>query len=118
MSDQTPVLVFDGQCPICRGTVNLLRQWQRQDGLRYAPALTAEGRELLARHGLEAETLSAVVLIDGDRMWQASDAIWRAATRLRWPYKVLMHIRWFPRGLREAVYGIIAGARPRDAGSV
>ncbi|MBD3222988.1 DUF393 domain-containing protein [bacterium] len=109
-----PVLIYDGQCPFCRGTVSLLQAWERPGSLRYAPALSDEGRALLARHGLEAETLGAVVLIDGEDLWQASDAVWRAASRLRWPYKALMHVRWMPRALREWAYGLIARMRPRD----
>lgn len=114
-ADEPPVLIYDGQCPFCRGTVNLLQSWDKPGALLYAPALSDEGRTLLARHGLEAETLGAVVLVDGKQMWQASDAVWRAASRLRWPYKALMHIRWMPRALRETAYGIIARLRPRDS---
>lgn len=109
--DGAPVLVFDGQCPLCRGTVRLLRRWRREGALRFAPALSPPGRALLGAHGLDPERLSAVVLVDGGRMWQGSDAVWRAATRLRWPYRALAQVRWCPRGLREWVYGMVARRR-------
>lgn len=112
-NDDAPVLVFDGRCPLCRGTVRLLRGWRREGALRFAPALSPPGRSLLAGHGLDPERLSAVVLVDGGHMWQGSDAVWRAATRLRWPYRALAQIRWFPRGVREAVYGMVARGRRR-----
>lgn len=113
MTPTTPVLVFDGQCPLCRGTVRLLRQWMRPGALRFAPALSPPGRALLERIGIDPETLSAVVLVQGDAHWRASDAVWRAASRLRWPYRALAQIRWFPRFLREWVYDLIARHRPR-----
>ncbi len=113
MSGAAPIIIYDGRCPLCRGAVRLLRGWRREGALRFAPALSPPGRTLLDHHGLDPETLSAVVLVDGDHHWLGSDAIWRAATRLRWPYRALAQIRWFPRGLREAVYGLIARHRPR-----
>ena len=113
MSDRAPLLIYDGECPFCRGTVQLLKSWQRPGALRYAPALSEEGRAALTSHGLHPERLSAVVLVDGDRRWLASDAVWRAARQLRWPYRALAQIRWCPRSLREWVYGFIARHRPR-----
>lgn len=113
MSGDAPILVFDGRCPLCRGTVRRLRAWRRERALRFAPALSPPGRALLAGHGLDPERLSAVVLVDGAQAWLGSDAVWRAATRLRWPYRALAQIRWFPRPWREAVYGLIARHRPQ-----
>ena len=62
---------------------------------------------------LHAERLHAVLLVAGREHWLGTDAIWRAATRLRWPWRALTHLRWFPRWLREAVYRFIADRRPR-----
>jgi predicted DCC family thiol-disulfide oxidoreductase YuxK len=108
------VLVFDGRCPLCRGTVRLLRGWVRPGALRFAPALSPPGRELCRQHGIEPERLHAVLLVVGRESWLGSDAVWRAATRLRWPWRALAQIRWFPRSLREWVYGFIARHRPRN----
>jgi predicted DCC family thiol-disulfide oxidoreductase YuxK len=108
------ILVFDGRCPFCRATVRLLRAWARPGALRFAPALSAPGRTLCARHGLDPERLHAVLLIVGDEHWLGSDAVWRAATRLRWPWRALAQIRWLPRPLRERAYRFIADRRPRE----
>jgi predicted DCC family thiol-disulfide oxidoreductase YuxK len=107
------VIVFDGRCPLCRGAVRLLRDWARPGALRFAPALSGPGRALCRAHGLDPERLQAVLLVAGREHWLGSDAIWRAATRLRWPWRALAQIRWFPRSLRERVYGLIARRRPR-----
>jgi predicted DCC family thiol-disulfide oxidoreductase YuxK len=107
------VLVFDGRCPLCRGTVRLLRGRERPGALRYAPALSAPGRKLCAERGIDPERLNAVLLVAGAEHWLGSDAVWRAAARLRWPWRALAQLRWFPRGLRERVYYFIAARRPR-----
>jgi predicted DCC family thiol-disulfide oxidoreductase YuxK len=108
-----PTLVYDGRCPLCQGTVTLLRRWRRPRALDLVPAETPAGRLLLEPRGLTPEDLASVVLIQDREVWQGSDAVWRAATRLRWPYRALAQIRWCPRFLREAVYGLIARNRPR-----
>jgi predicted DCC family thiol-disulfide oxidoreductase YuxK len=108
------IVVFDGRCPLCRGSVRFMRRWARPGALRFATALSPPGRELCARHGLDPERLHAVLLSVGDEHWLGSDAVWRAADRLRWPWRALTHLRWFPRSLREAVYRFIADRRPRQ----
>ena len=113
MPPSTPTIIYDGHCPLCQGTVKLLRQWRRDGELGLVPAETPDGRHLLAGCGLAAENLAGVVLVQNEQWWQGSDAVWRAATRLRWPWRALAQIRWFPRFLREAVYGLIAGNRHR-----
>lgn len=107
------VLVFDGRCPLCRGTVRLMRGWARPGALRFAPALSPPGRMLCREHGIDPEKLNAVLLVAGREHWLGSDAAWRAATQLRWPWRALEHVRWFPRSLRERVYRFIADRRPR-----
>jgi predicted DCC family thiol-disulfide oxidoreductase YuxK len=107
------ILVFDGRCPLCRATVRFLRKRARPGQLRFAPALSAPGRQLCTAQGLDPAALHAVLLITHDGAWLASDAVWRAATRLRWPWRLLAMVRRCPRSWREAVYAWIARRRPR-----
>ncbi len=106
------VIVFDGQCPLCRAAVRFLRRRARPRRLRFAPAMSAPGRQLCAQQGLAADALHAVLLVEADgRAWLASDAVWRAARRLRGPWRLLAAVRWCPRPWREAVYRSIARRR-------
>ncbi len=107
------VVVFDGRCPLCRGTVGLLRGWTRPGALRFAPARSQAGRKLCLSRSIDPEQLSAVLLVTDSAYYQGSDAVWRAAARLRWPWRVLEHIRWCPQVVREFVYGLVARHRPR-----
>lgn len=108
-----PVLVFDGRCPLCRATVRFLRARIRPGSLRFAPALSPAGRKLCADQGLDPAALHAVLLVAPDGAWLASDAVWRAGSHLRWPWRLLVVVRWCPRPWREAVYAWIARRRPR-----
>ena len=87
--------------------------------LRLDPSLAAlaQVERLLTERGVAppapGSAPSSVILIDGDRVLQRSDAALRAASYLRWPYRALTVLRLVPRPLRDLVYNFIARNRYR-----
>ena len=52
-------------------------------------------------------------LLEGDRLWDRSDAALRIARRLRAPWNLAYALTLFPRPLRDLVYRLIARNRHR-----
>jgi predicted DCC family thiol-disulfide oxidoreductase YuxK len=107
-----PIVLFDGVCNLCEGTVRFAIERDPAARFRFAPLQSSLGRALLAHHGLDPDALDAVVLVDGDGAHERSTAALRIAAGLRAPWRWLAPILlWIPRALRDAVYGGVARHR-------
>ena len=109
-----PTMIFDGECVLCSGTVQLVLRHERAPVLQFTTTQSAAGRLLAARHGIAADDLDLTfVLIDGDAALVRSDAALRVAAHLRAPWRWLGILRLVPRGLRDAAYCAVARRRYR-----
>ena len=118
MTDATfprPILLFDGTCGLCDGTVKWLLRHDRDGRLHYAPLQSPVGQAALRAVGLEGD-LSSVVLIDDAGAHQRSDAVWRVSRLLPWPWRAGAALRLVPRFVREPAYKLVAGNRYRVFG--
>jgi predicted DCC family thiol-disulfide oxidoreductase YuxK len=71
-------VVYDGECGVCRRSVELLRSWDREDRLRMVPF---QGPGVMARYPQieESEFRAAVQVIAPDgRHWSGADAVEQA----------------------------------------
>lgn len=113
MGETSPIVLFDGVCNLCSGSVQFLLKRDPEGRFRFAPLQSDVGRSLLAEHGLAVDRLSSVVLIEDGRAWQESAAALRIARHLPGPWKLLRFFAIFPRPLRDLVYRWIARNRYR-----
>ncbi len=144
MSDpsQNPVLLFDGPCNLCQGSVKFVLPRDRKGIIRYASLQSSAARELLRRsstnHGtgpgmgseLGSETSSgteqsngsetssgteqsSVILIDGKGIHRRSTAALRVLRHMGLPWSLLYAFIVVPAPLRDAVYDFIARNRYR-----
>jgi predicted DCC family thiol-disulfide oxidoreductase YuxK len=111
--EKHPVLLFDGVCNLCQGTVRFLLERDRDARLRFAPLQSAFGRALLADFALDPDVLDNVVLVDPDGAHARSEAMLRCARLLGAPWSWSALLRVIPRPLRDAVYDFIARHRYR-----
>lgn len=71
---ETPALIYDGECGLCRRAVALVRRWDRERRLRYIPF---QDEEATREFGLALPALAAamhLVLPDG-RVFAGADAV-------------------------------------------
>lgn len=113
MGETAPIVLFDGVCNLCSGSVQFLLKRDPEGRFRFASLQSDAGRRLMAEHGLDVEALNSVVLIEGGRAWQESSAALRIARHLPGAWKLLRVFAAVPRPLRDAVYRWIARNRYR-----
>lgn len=110
---QFPIVLFDGVCNLCNGSVQFIIKRDPKKQFRFASLQSPAGQALLDRFGLEAAKLDSVVLVEGDRCHVKSSAALQIAGRLGGGWPLLAGLRVIPRFLRDAVYDMIARRRYR-----
>lgn len=114
--DEGPILLFDGVCNLCTGVVQFLIPRDPEGKLRYGSLQSDAGQHLLERFGLPTDSLDTFVLVEGERCYTRSTAALRVAKHLGRPYSWLYPLRYVPRPVRDAVYGLVARYRYRVFG--
>ena len=103
-STDGPVLLFDGACNLCNGTVQFLLRTDRRAVLRFAPLQSETGIRLLQEAGYQGPPLDSVVLIANGRLFAHSDAVLETARLLGFPWSLAYGFKGVPRVLRDAIY--------------
>jgi predicted DCC family thiol-disulfide oxidoreductase YuxK len=108
----TPLIVlFDGTCGMCDAAVNFILKHDTAKRFRFAAQQSRPGLDLLAQHGLGAEEMDSVVLIDGSHAYLRSSAVLRIASELPEPWAMAGLLAFLPASWRDAAYDFVARHR-------
>ncbi|WP_409708730.1 thiol-disulfide oxidoreductase DCC family protein [Limnobacter sp.] len=107
------VVIFDGVCHLCNGSVQFILKHESGPALMFAPLQSSTGARLLRELGFDPKDVTTFVLIDRDEVFVRSSAAIRLATYLRWPWCLLRYCVVVPRPIRDWVYNTIARNRYR-----
>lgn len=115
MDDPNAIILFDGTCNLCNGTVRFVVRRDKAGRFRFGPLQGEAARRLCAAHGVaipEGDP-DSVVVIAGGRALERSDAALAIAARLPFPWRLLGVFRVLPRAVRDWAYRIVARNRYR-----
>lgn len=106
-----PILLFDGVCNLCSGSVRFVIGRDPGARFRFAPLQSDVADDVLAPYDVDADDRSTVVLVQDGEVFRKSDAALRVARHLEGPTSFLWHARYVPRIVRDAVYDLVAATR-------
>ncbi len=109
--DPRPLVFFDGDCGLCDRFVRFLVARDRRERLHFAPLQGDAARHLIPPE--TAESTDSVILLDEDGLHVRSEAALRAIAQLGGVWRLGGALRAVPRGLRDAVYDLVARNRYR-----
>ncbi len=110
------IVVFDSQCLLCNGWVHFLLRHDRKGTFKFAAIQGVAGQQLLSQQGLKVNGLQTLLLVDGQRTWQHTAAIFRVLHALGWPWR-LAWLAWLvPSVIRDPLYRLVARNRYRVFG--
>ncbi len=103
------ILFFDGYCGLCNGYVNRVMRWDKRRNLRFA---TLQGNTARSR-GIfqEGGDPDSIIYLDGQRIYEMSDAVLRSLSDLGGLWKLVMVFFVVPRFIRNGVYRWVARNR-------
>lgn len=108
-----PIVIFDGTCNLCNGSVNFILRHDRRGLFLFAPNQTPAGQRLLQRFGYPTQDVGSLLLVEGERVSSKTTAALRIARLLGFPICLAYLFIFVPAPVRDWAYGILARNRYR-----
>ncbi len=107
---QSPILIFDGYCNLCNGTVDFILRFDRYQQIRFVAMQTAEGKFLSQKLEIPKGE-DTVMLWSKDGLLIRSAAAFSIALMLRFPFNLLSIFAILPVKFTDSIYRAIARSR-------
>lgn len=102
---QKEIILFDGVCNLCNGSVQFILKREKFPIFRFASIQSETGKELLNWCGLPRDYNDAVIYIEKGNVHQGSTAALRIGQRLKFPWSMISTMGLFtPKSFRDWVY--------------
>ena len=106
------IILFDGVCNLCNGSVIFVLKWEKQPMFKFASIQSEAGRELLKWCGLSPDYTEAVIFIDNEKIYLGSSATLKIGQELKFPWSSLASLGLIvPKFIRDWIYSQIAQHR-------
>jgi len=115
-AEPEPILLYDGDCALCQRCVRFVLKHEKQPLIRFAPLQSETGRNLLSDHNLPAD-LNSFVLIDRERAWIESSAVFALCRHLKAPWSWFAPLGQLPQMFHRPLYRLIARNRRKWFGT-
>lgn len=109
----SPVILFDGVCNLCNGSVQFVIKHDQTALFKFASLQSDAGQQLLSRYQLSGADLSSFILIKDNKVYTRSTAALLVARQLTGVVKYLYIFSVIPTFIRDGVYNFIARNRYR-----
>ena len=106
-----PIVLFDGVCNFCNGSVNFIIEHDKRGYFRFAPLQSEIGKEYIEKFGLSE--LDSVILVEDEKVYTHSTAALKIARQLDGPWSWFYALIIIPRPVRDFFYKLFAKYRYR-----
>ena len=111
MTNENPIILFDGFCNLCNGTVNFIIGRDSSKHFKFLMIQSEKGRELLDRFNLNQQGLYSVFLYEKGVLKEKSDAVLSISKCLDGLWPALYIFKIIPGFFRDMLYNWIAKNR-------
>ena len=112
------IVLFDGVCNLCSGSVQFIIKRDVKGVFKFASLQSSFGQQQLDNFKIDKNLLHSIILLQGDKFFQRSDAALEISRQLSGAWPVLYIFKIIPRFLRDGIYNIIARNRYRLFGKM
>lgn len=110
-TDLDGLMLFDGVCNLCSGSVALAIRLDRKQALRFTPLQSPFGNALAARYGLSLEHPDSFIFFENGQALEGSEGLIALARRLGRPWSLAAFCRFLPQRWRDGAYHLLARNR-------
>ena len=108
---QNPVVLFDGVCNLCNGSVQFIINKDPSGIFKFAPLQSGIGKDLLLKFDLSDNNMDSIILIENSDYFIKSTAALRIVKRLGILWSLLYILILIPKPIRDYFYDIVARNR-------
>jgi len=108
-----PIILFDAECVLCSKNAQFVLRHDTAGHFRLASVQGDAGGAIARRYGLDPQNPSSILVVEGSRVRQDSDAVLSIYEGLGLPWRLLGALRVIPAFLRDLVYRWVARNRYR-----
>ena len=116
--NERPVILFDGVCHLCAGSVRFVIKRDPQQHFSFARLQSGVARQLLAEHDVTNNGLESVVLIYKGQVYRKSRAALRILLLLNRAWPLMGIFLLVPRFIADPIYDYIGRHRYRWFGQM
>jgi len=111
--DAQHIIIFDGICAFCNGSVNFIIKRDPERKFICAPAQSATAQSLIHKYGADAENLKTLLLIKNGKCYRRTNAAFEIAKNLTGFWFLLNVFKIVPETIRDYIYDLFARHRYR-----
>lgn len=108
---QNPVILFDGVCNLCNGSILFILNRDPSGIFRFAPLQSETGKNLLSKFDLPNDKFDSIILVENNEYYLRSTAALKILQRLGALWKIVYVFMLVPRPVRDYIYDIVARNR-------
>jgi len=110
MEESKPLILVDGYCNLCNGTVRFMQKRDKNSHFQFAALQSELGKKMIKKYQIPDETDSVVLILE-NRAFLKSDVIIKSSDFLLYPWKMIKAFTIIPKSLRDKLYDFIARNR-------
>ncbi len=110
-NDIKKIILFDGVCNLCIGSVKFIIKNDSNDVFRLAAIQSPEGQEIIKKFSIDIEKIDSIVLIKKNKIKYRSSAVLCVLRNLNTVWRFLLIFSVLPSPIRDLFYRIIAKSR-------
>jgi len=107
------IILFDGVCNFCNGSVNFIIERDAENYFKFAPLQSDVAHSLLEKHKIDKAATDSVILIEDETAYTHSTAALRVARKLDGAWSWFNVFIFLPKFIRDFLYKVFAKYRYR-----
>lgn len=109
--DDSNIVLFDGVCNLCSGSVQFIIKRDPQAKYKFASLQSDVGQQILKKFNLSQTELHTIILVKSNSFLQRSDAALEIARNLTGGWPLFYVFKIVPRFMRDLIYNWISRNR-------